>query len=156
LHLKGNKMKVIEKIAKRKAPPRSLAGWGSEVIKMPPAERIGMIRTGVEASYVIFVSKHFGIAQTHIAQLLGTSEATLIRKLKAKAKLGPMESERLARIAMIEAEAEQVFGDADMAKQWMTSDNIALGEAPLSLLDTDTGAHEVRKVLASIAYGLAA
>lgn len=156
MHLKGEKMKAVEKIAKRKVPPRTLAGWGAEVIKMPPGERIGMIRTGVEASYVVFVSKHYGIAQTHIARLLGTSEATLIRKLKAKARLGPLESERLARIAMIEAEAEQVFGDAEMAKQWMTTDNMALGEAPLSLLDTDAGAHEVRRVLASIAYGVAA
>ena len=29
----------------------------------------------------------------------------------------------------------------------------ALGDAPLSLLDTDTGADEVRKLLAAIAYG---
>jgi hypothetical protein len=35
----------------------------------------------------------------------------------------------------------------------MLEPNLALGEPPLLLLDTDTGADEVRKVLAAIAYG---
>jgi uncharacterized protein (DUF2384 family) len=35
----------------------------------------------------------------------------------------------------------------------MLAPNLALGESPLSLLDTDAGADEVRKILAAIAYG---
>jgi uncharacterized protein (DUF2384 family) len=34
--------------------------------------------------------------------------------------------------------------------------NLAFGEPPLSMLDTDAGADEVKKTLASIAYGGAA
>lgn len=123
---------------------------------MPAGELIGMIRQGVDARLALVVTKHYQIPQGNLARLLGTSEATLIRKIKAKARLGPSESERLARIAMIEAEAEQAFGDAEAARQWMTSENTAFGEPPLSLLDTDTGAQEVRKVLNAIAYGGAA
>jgi len=84
---------------------------------------------------------------------LGISDATITRKIKAGGKLGPMESERLARIASVEAEAEKVFDSSELARRWMLEPNLALGEAPLSFLDTDTGADEVRKVLAAIAYG---
>lgn len=64
-----------------------------------------------------------------------------------------MESERLTRIALLKAEAERVFTSPDLAKSWMLEPNVALGESPLSLLDTETGADEVRKVLVAIACG---
>ena len=63
------------------------------------------------------------------------------------------ESDQLARITMIEAEARAVFGDAEMAKAWLRQNNLALGDTPLSMLDTETGAFEVRKALSAIAYG---
>jgi len=39
------------------------------------------------------------------------------------------------------------------AKRWLLEPNLVLGEPPLSLLDTDAGADETKKTLASIAYG---
>lgn len=63
------------------------------------------------------------------------------------------EAERLERIALIENEAEKVFGASDMARDWLTKNNAALGATPLSMLDTGAGAGEVRKVLGSIASG---
>ena len=57
------------------------------------------------------------------------------------------------RIAEIEDAAEKVFGNAEKAKYWMTQENLALGVTPLSMLVNDMGASEVRKVLASIAFG---
>ena len=63
------------------------------------------------------------------------------------------ESDRLARIAMIEAEARAVFGDVEIAKSWLRQNNLAFGDTPLSMLNTETGAFEVRKVLSAIACG---
>lgn len=63
------------------------------------------------------------------------------------------ESQRLERLALIEDVAEKVFGSRDMAKTWMMQYNPALGGTPMSMLYTDDGADEVRKVLASISYG---
>lgn len=131
----------------------SFAKWGATVRKMPPAKRIEMIRGGVKVTLLVGAGQYYGISQTKISKLLGVSDATITRKIKSGGKLGPMESERLARIALIEAEAEEVFTSPDLAKRWMLESNLALGEPPLSLLDTDTGADEVRKVLAAIAYG---
>lgn len=61
--------------------------------------------------------------------------------------------ERLARIALIETMAVQVFGSSESAKRWLLSYNPTFGESPLSLLDTDAGTEEVKKVLSAVAYG---
>lgn len=131
----------------------SFLEWGDMVLKMPPAKRIEMIRGGVKVALLVGAGQYYGISQAKLSKLIGISDATITRKIKSGGKLGPMESERLARIALIEAEAEEVFVSPDLAKRWMLEPNLALGEPPLSLLDTDTGADEVRKVLAAIAYG---
>ncbi len=59
----------------------------------------------------------------------------------------------MERIAEIEAVAADVFGDEEKATNWLLRNNAALGSSPLSLLDTELGTSEVRKVLSAIAYG---
>lgn len=112
-----------------------------------------MIRQGVEVTLLVSASRYYGISQMRFSELLGISNASLTRKIGSGSRLGPMESERLARIAQIQAEAGEVFAAPDLAKRWMLEPNLVLGEPPLSLLDTDTGADEVRKVLAAMAFG---
>lgn len=62
-------------------------------------------------------------------------------------------ADRLMRLAAIKAHAESVFGDAEKAKSWLTHRNLALGNTPLSMLATETGAKEVMKALSAIATG---
>jgi putative toxin-antitoxin system antitoxin component (TIGR02293 family) len=138
---------------KPKSVGLAFSKWGETVRNMPPAQRIEMIRDGVKVGLLVGAGQYYGLSQARLSKLLGISDATITRKIKSGGKLGPLESERLARIALIEAEAEAVFGAPDLARRWMLEPNLALAEAPLSLLDTDTGADEVRKVLAAIAYG---
>lgn len=107
----------------------------------------------MKVSLLVDAGQYYGLSQKKLAKLLGISNATITRKLNSQEKLGPIESERLARIALIETEAEEVFTSPELAKQWMLEPNLVLGESPLSLLDTDTGADEVRKILAAIADG---
>lgn len=147
---------ITAKVSRLPAPGRKFSAWGSVVRKMPPAKKIAMIREGVDVALLIGAGQYYGISQSRLSRLIGVSDATVARKIKAGGRLSPQESERLARIAAVEAEAEEVFDSQDLARRWMLEPNLALGEAPLSLLDTDAGADEVRKVLASIAYGGAA
>lgn len=148
-------MNIERKQAKQKeiSSGHSFLEWGMTILKMPPAKRIKMVRDGVKVAHLVGAGQYYGISQAKLSKLLGISDATITRKIRSSGKLGPLESERLARIALIEAEAEKVFDSSDLAKRWMLESNLALGESPLSLLDTDMGADEVRKVLASIAYG---
>ncbi len=144
----------VKPVKSRLRPPAgSFSKWGQAICKMPPAKRIEMIRSGVKVALLVGAGQYYGLSQTSLSKLVGVSDATITRKIKADGKLGPMESERLARIAMINVEAENTFGSSELAKRWMLESNQALGESPLSLLDTDTGVDEVRKVLAAIAYG---
>ena len=56
-------------------------------------------------------------------------------------------------IAGIESEAVSVFGDAGRASSWLTRKNLVLGDSPLSMLHSELGASQLRRMLASIASG---
>lgn len=132
------------------------AAFQKSVIQSNPNVRIDRIRKGIDSQYIISVSEHFKVPRESIARLIGMPPSTMNRKLKLKSVLTSAESERLERIAVIEAEAEDVFGAPDKAKNWMLKSHMTLGSTPLSMLDTDIGATEVRRVLNAIAYGGAA
>jgi len=127
--------------------------WRTSVAQSNAGARIKLIRTGVQANVLVFASEYFGMPRAQFVKIMGMSPATAERKIKSRSLLGPIESERLERLAIIENQAEKVFGDAGKAKNWLTQKNLALGDTPLSMLDTETGAGEVRKVLGAIAYG---
>jgi putative toxin-antitoxin system antitoxin component (TIGR02293 family) len=127
--------------------------WRTSVAQSNAGARIKLIRTGVQANVLVFASEYFDMPRAQFVKIMGMSPATAERKIKSRSLLGPIESERLERLAIIEDQAEKVFGDAGKAKKWLTQKNLALGDTPLSMLDTETGAGEVRKVLGAIAYG---
>ena len=127
--------------------------WRTSVAQSNAGARIKLIRTGVQANVLVLASEYFGMPRAQFVKIMGMSPATAERKIKSGSLLGPIESERLERLAIIENQAEKVFGDAGKAKNWLTQKNLALGATPLSMLDTETGASEVRKVLGAIAYG---
>ena len=127
--------------------------WRTSVAQSNAGERIKLVRTGIQANVLVFASEYFDMPRAQFVKIMGMSPATAERKIKSRSLLGPIESERLERLAIIEDQAEKVFGDAGKAKHWLTQKNLALGDTPLSMLDTETGAGEVRKVLGSIAYG---
>ncbi len=127
--------------------------WRTSVAQSNAGARIKLIRAGIPANVLVFASEYFDMPRAQFVKIMGMSPATAERKIKSRSLLGPIESERLERLAIIESQAEKVFGDAGKAKNWLTQKNLALGDTPLSMLDTEAGAGEVRKVLGSIAYG---
>lgn len=129
------------------------SNWKAALANANAGTRIKIVRSGVNPSVLVTASEHFGMSRTLFAKLIGISPATAERKIKSGSLLGQNETERLSRIALIENEAEKVFGTSDMARDWLTKMNVSLGDTPLSMLDTETGAGEVRKILSAIAYG---
>lgn len=127
--------------------------WKAALANANPGTRIQIVRSGASPSILITASEHFGMSRTIFAKLIGISPATAERKIKSGNPLGQTETERLSRIALIENEAEKVFGTSDMARDWLTRMNTSLGDTPLAMLDTETGAGEVRKILSAISYG---
>ena len=41
----------------------------------------------------------------------------------------------------------------DIADHWLNSYNFLIGDTPLSLLNVENGANEIKKILSSVAYG---
>jgi putative toxin-antitoxin system antitoxin component (TIGR02293 family) len=67
------------------------------------------------------------------------------------------ESDRLVRLARVQALAEDVFGDAEKAGQWLRQGlGILNGQAPLELARTEAGIRVVEQVLGRIDWGAAA
>jgi putative toxin-antitoxin system antitoxin component (TIGR02293 family) len=146
------KSRARSAISARTRPGQFIA-FKQSVIQVGAVERISRIRSGIDATNIIHVSEYFKVSREVIGHIIGLSTSTMNRKIRDKAALSPSESERLERIAEIEGEAEEVFGDAEKAKRWLLKTNHVLGNTPLSMLDTDIGTGEVRKVLGAIAYG---
>jgi putative toxin-antitoxin system antitoxin component (TIGR02293 family) len=89
------------------------------------------------------------------AYALVGSRRTLMRKRKARARLSPAESDRLARIVRTIARAEEALADREKARRWLRKPNRALaGKRPLDLLDNDAGTRVVERILGRIEHGV--
>ena len=152
--MKANGTKAV--VPTGHCPIVGFIAFQKSVMQSNPNARIERIRKGIDSHFIISVSDHFKVPRESIAKIIGLPTSTMNRKLKSKSVLSSSESERLERIAVIEAEAEDVFGTPEKTKSWMLKNHMTLGNTPLSLLDTDIGANEVRRVLNAIAYGGAA
>ena len=150
---KSEKRAVSEQGASKPVKTVGFQKWRSALAKSNAGARIKLVRAGVDANVLVSASEYFAMPRTQFVKILGMSSATAERKIKNGGLLGQAESERLVRLARVEDAAKKVFGNALLAKKWLTRKNAALGESPITMLDTETGAGEVRKVLCSIACG---
>jgi putative toxin-antitoxin system antitoxin component (TIGR02293 family) len=121
--------------------------------------RAGILTTrkGLPAAILVSFARHYHITLKHAYRLAGVSTATADRKIRLRENLALAVSERLTRIAQIEAEAIDVLGNEVTARRWLDTPNAMLGgEPPLEMVDTGHGAEAVRRLLGAIRYGGAA
>lgn len=120
----------------------------------PTAKKIDVIRTGVVARVVDDMVEYLDVPKHVIFAVLHMPESTAHKLIKDNRTLDSAASERVVRVADITRTAEETFGRREAATQWLKSANLALGGVtPLSMLDTEPGAGEVRRILSSINYG---
>jgi putative toxin-antitoxin system antitoxin component (TIGR02293 family) len=75
--------------------------------------------------------------------------------LRRRTRLSVEEGERTERLARLAALAEQVWEDADLAREFLTGPQPQLGgERPIDLARTEPGAREVEELLMKIEYAL--
>ena len=80
---------------------------------------------------------------------------TLARRVRTGEPLTAEETDRALRLARIATHADRVFGDRDKAARWLRKPNRAAGQqAPIALLETETGAKLVEDLLVRIEYGV--
>ncbi|MBV8732852.1 MAG: DUF2384 domain-containing protein [Acidobacteriia bacterium] len=115
---------------------------------------IGAVRKGFSTGKLDNIARLLGVDRALLLRVLGISERTLQRKNVVSARLSPAASDRLARIDRIYALAVDVFGDTQMAAEWLKRPSRALGkELPLRLLDTDAGTQQVERELRQLQHG---
>ena len=125
--------------------------------KTPPTairRHIEQIRAGLSFRAVQNLQKALDLPMERIASVLGMSRATLHRR-KIQGKIDREESEKLVRYRSLLEKAEEVFGDAENAREWLTHPQRGLGNAvPLEFAKSELGAREVENLLGRIEYGV--
>ena len=125
-----------------------------EVSKLSEGERMIRISSGFDPNWLIATRDVFFLQKKDIAGLAHISTATLDRRLKSDQPLDPVASERLDRLAQLAVMAEDVFEDKQVATDWLSKANDALGgKTPIALCETELGARQVRRVLHAIEWG---
>lgn len=116
--------------------------------------QIGRIQAGLSFRAVQNLQKALDVPMEKLASVLGMSRATLHRR-KLQGKIDKGESERLVRYQRLLQKAEDVFGDAKNAREWLSHKQLGLGNAvPLDFAKTEIGAREVENLLGRIEYGV--
>ena len=112
------------------------------------------IRAGLSFRAVQNLQKALDLPMERIASVLGMSRATLHRR-KLQGKIDREASEKLVRYQSLLKKAEEVFGDAENAREWLTHPQRGLGNAvPLEFAKSEIGAREVENLLGRIEYGV--
>ena len=116
--------------------------------------QIDQIRAGLSFRAVQNLQKALDLPMERIASVLGMSRATLHRR-KLQGKIDREASEKLVRYQSLLKKAEEVFGDAENAREWLTHPQRGLGNAvPLEFAKSELGAGEVENLLGRIEYGV--
>ena len=137
-------------LSKREIPPFT----GFVAKETPAAQKIDIIRAGVGARVVDDMVAYLEVPKAVIFALLHTPESTAHKLIKDNRNLDAAASERVVRVADITRLAQATFGTREAATHWLKSANLALaGATPLSMLDTEPGAGEVRRLLHAIDAG---
>ena len=132
-----------------------MSGSATAVLARAPVhQQIKRIQSGLSFRAVQNLQKALGLPLEKVASVLGMSRATLHRR-KIQGKIDKEESEKLVRYQRLLKKAEEVFGDAPSARQWLTQKQTGLGGAvPLEFARSEIGAREVENLLGRIEYGV--
>jgi putative toxin-antitoxin system antitoxin component (TIGR02293 family) len=97
-----------------------------------------------------------GFSEQEVAEYVIPPRTRRHRKVRRE-PLTVEESDRLVRLARIQAVAEDVFGNAEKANRWLRQPlGIIDGRPPLDVARTDSGARLIEQILAKIDWGAAA
>lgn len=121
---------------------------------MSEHDRIKSIKAGFSVEVADAAKQTFQLTSQGLGDLLNLSVATYERRRKDAKPLDVAASERLDRIASVALRAEEIFEDKQVASEWMSSPNHALGgNTPLMHCETAIGAQQVRRILNAIEWG---
>lgn len=122
-----------------------------------PLRAYTSVRKGFTYSAFDRLQRNTGLSARGLAEYAQIPARTLARR-KEEGRLEPEESDRLVRIARVFGCALALFeGDVDASRQWLTTEQPALGgNVPLELARTEVGATEVEHLIGRLEHGIPA
>ena len=122
--------------------PESLNAW------------IDAIDQGFNTETLTALQVRMNLSASAMAAWLGTSARTLNRR-ESSGRLTAEESDRLFRLASLFERAVDVFGDEASARQWLQSEQLALGgQKPIQIARYEPEAREVERLLGRVERGI--
>jgi putative toxin-antitoxin system antitoxin component (TIGR02293 family) len=126
-----------------RSQPRTTADWEA------------LIHEGMPVRSVEVLKESIAVPDSQLAALLGISQKTLVRARAANAKLDPVASDRLFRVARVVALAIDVLESEASAVHWLKRAQVGLGgRVPLGMLTTEPGRVQVEQLLLRIEHGV--
>ena len=113
------------------------------------------VRNGLPFSMFDELVGALGGSQRELAAIVGIPATTLARR-RLSGTLTPAESDRLVRIARLEAMAMALMrGDTSAARRWLRTPHQLLDrETPLERASTETGARDVEHLIGRLRHGV--
>lgn len=117
-------------------------------------ELIGAVRRGLPYNVFERVQETLEVSAQALAALIGVPVRTL-NKRKHEGRFSVGESDNLLRVVRVVSKTFDFFREPEAARAWLGAPEMAFdGDTPLSLLDTETGAQEVFRLLGQLEYGV--
>jgi putative toxin-antitoxin system antitoxin component (TIGR02293 family) len=159
-------MRVDEATAKRRKRWPSLLNRPESFVliyRSDPGERVELLREGVPATFLVWISEHMAIPRDRLYSTIGLARATVNRKVREHQTLNLDESERVLGIARLVGQAQAMVRESgddpqfDAAKwmaTWLEAPHPALGgKRPAELMDTAEGRAIVSDLLGQMQSG---
>ena len=130
---------------------------GKKVLGARPASALAfvpMARDGFPFAALEATAGSLGRSVEATAKVINIAQRTIYLR-KQNNRLRPEESDRVLRLALVIADAEDVLGSREKAQRWLSKPSRALAnKTPESLLATEYGAQLVREELSRIEHGV--
>lgn len=114
------------------------------------------LRQGIAIGVVDSIQQWSSLPKAEILRIAGISQRNYARRRSGDGMFTADESECIARFVRVMDAAVQLFeGHRDKAAQWMTNPVRGLGDiAPVTLLDTESGALDVLDLIGRLEHGI--
>lgn len=118
-------------------------------------EAVEAVKLGLPVDTIDRAASLVGLDTSELVRVLGISGRTMARRRSGGGSLSADESDRVMRVIRLMDRTQAVIGGEDQARRWLHTPNRALvGQAPLALSSTETGAALVFDLLGRIEHGV--
>jgi putative toxin-antitoxin system antitoxin component (TIGR02293 family) len=147
--LRASRLKVVS-AAKGAVTPKALR----EMAHWDATRQVAQVRQGIPSAALPALAEMVGLPLPELGRVVGIPGRTLHRRLDGPV-LKSDESDRVLRVVKLLDHVADVLGSEQSARAWLREPNMALGRAtPLSLMDTEAGAAEVRRLIGRLDHGV--